>query len=377
MRRAAYCLALSFLFLLVAGPTPAIAQPGPSVLGVGEYPRLVRLKQSGTILASMTSRDAQGYFSPILESTDDGASFHPIGAVRDPEANSGLCCSTLFEVPQQAGLLPPGTLLWAGTVGYEAGRDRRIAIKVWASLNGGRDWVPLGVAARSPNHEGVWEPEFVVDAAGTLWLYYADETEMPRHSQVLSRVSSVNGLDWVDKQVILARDPQRVRPGMAVVTRLADGRFASTYEMCNFGAEYCSPYVKVSHDGVNWGATTDPGVRVTTADGSYFQHSPYLQSVPGGPNGTRLVLGGQTYVGKDGKPSAKNGRVLLANDNFGAGNWFEIPAPVAAPSAKNKTCANYSSPLLPVAGGSRVLQVAVELHNGVCTALFGTGPVAP
>lgn len=384
MRRTVRALALASLLLLGAGIAPAAAGPAPTpppapaagVLGDGQYPRLVRL-DSGAIVASLTTHDDRGDVTRIMESTDEGVSFHPIGEVRDPEAVSGQCCATIFEMPQQVGTLRAGTLLWAGTVGYLAGPDSKVAIKVWSSSDGGRTWTPLGVAARSPGNGGVWEPEFTVDA-GLLWLYYADETESPRHSQVLSRVATLDGMNWWGRHIVQANDQQSLRPGMATIARLPDGRLASTHEMCETGRDRCTPYLKFSDTGLWWGnGTTDPGIQVVADDGSRLKHSPFLTALAGGPHGTRLVLGGQALIDRDGKRDGRSGRVLLVNDNFGLGPWFEIAAPVPVPDPKADTCANYSSPLLPVDGGANLLQIAVTLKDGVCTARFAKGPVGP
>ena len=54
----------------------------------------------------------------VSDRTD--ASFRRIGAIVDLEFRSGLCCGTLYELPQQVGSLPKGTLLWAGSGGAKA-----------------------------------------------------------------------------------------------------------------------------------------------------------------------------------------------------------------------------------------------------------------
>lgn len=385
MRRTVRTVAFALLLLLAGAGVPALAEPAlaappstpaPAELGVGEYPRLARL-QNGTIVASLTAHDGGGNVTRILESTDEGVSFRPIGEVRDPEAAAGQCCATLFEMPQQVGSLPAGTLLWAGSVGYLAGPDSKVGIKVWSSPDGGRTWAPLGVAARSAGNGGVWEPEFAVDA-GLLWLYYADETERPRHSQVLSRVATLDGVNWWGRNIVQANDQQSLRPGMATITRLPDGRLASTHEMCEQGGDRCTPFLKFSDSVLWWGSgATDPGIQVVADDGSRLKHSPFLTAVAGGPNGTRLVLGGQALIDHAGNRDSRSGKVLLVNDNFGLGPWFEIAAPVPVADPRSDTCANYSSPLLPVDGGVNVLQIAVTLKDGVCTARFGKGPVGP
>ncbi|CRK49937.1 conserved exported hypothetical protein [Rhodococcus sp. RD6.2] len=363
---------------IAAPAVPAKAQPAPpepAVLGVGQYPRLARL-DTGAIVASLTTRDAQGDFTQIMESTDEGASFHPIGAVRDPEAVQGQCCSTLFEMPQQVGTLPAGTLLWAGTVGYLPGPAAKVGIKVWSSGDGGRTWAPLGVAARSAGGGGVWEPEFTVDA-GLLWLYYADETEAA-HSQVISRVATIDGVNWWGRHVVQANGEHSLRPGMATIARLPDGRLASTHEMCEVGRDRCTPYLRFSDTGLWWGnGVLDQGIQVMAGDGSKLKHSPYLTALAGGALGTRLVLGGQALVDRDGKRDPRSGKVLFVNDTLGSGPWFEIAAPVPVTDPQSNTCANYSSPLLPVDGGANILQIAVTLKDGVCTARFAKGSAGP
>jgi hypothetical protein len=361
------------LLASVAPPAEAVERQR---LVVGSYPRLVRLEHSaykGRIIAAVSSWDGAGPYAPIFESTDEGASFHQIGEVRDPEGTQGECCGTLYELPQRVGKLRAGTLLWAASYGQGAGAGRRMAIKIWASRDGGRHWSFLSEAARSHNEDGVWEPELGLDAGGTLWLHFADETEAPRFSQVLNRVGSTDGVNWGTKQVTLAISPDRVRPGMPIVRALPDGRYYFAYEICNYGDQYCDPYYKISPDGANFGDPGDPGTRVKTANGNYFQHAQTVALFPGGPNGTRLLMVGQIYTNHRGQPQPTNGQMLLANDDFGAGNWYEVPAPVKVPAAYNNFCPNYSSTLLPVDNGRNVLEIAADYDNGVCTTYFAKG----
>lgn len=376
MRRG-FVLLLAML-LLTGLITPAEAATGQR-LAVGSYPRLVRLENGaykGRIIAAVSSWDAGGPFVPIYESLNEGSTFRKVGEIRDPEDAQGECCGTLYELPRRLGDLRAGTLLWAASYGQGAGADRRMAIKIWASRDAGRHWTFLSEAARSHNRDGIWEPELIMDAGGTLWLHFGDETEAPRFAQVLNRVGSTDGVNWGTKQATLEIPPDRVRPGMPIVRRLPDGRYYFGYEICNYGDRYCDPYFKISPDGANYGAPGDPGTRVTTASGAYFQHAQTVSLFPGGPNGTRLLMVGQIYTTRQGKPLPNNGQVLLANDNLGTGNWYEVPAPVHVPSAYNNFCPNYSSTLLPVDNGRNVLEIAADYDNGVCTTYFGKGPAS-
>lgn len=366
--------------VVAAGLTPAsaVVEKQQLVPGYGSYARLIRLQYSpfgrGHILAALTSEDARGKFTPVMESTDEGASFHKIGEIRDPDGKLGECCGTLYELPQRVGRLRAGTVLWAASYRQDAGAQRRIGIKVWASIDGGKHWSFLSEAARSHNHDGIWEPEFTVDAGGTLWLHYADETQAPKYAQVLNRVATTDGVHWGTKQLTMAIPPDRVRPGMPIIRRLPDGRYWFSYEICNYGDRYCDPYFKISDDGANWGDPADPGTRVMTANGDYFQHAQTVTLFPGGPHGVRIVMVGQIYTNAKGVPQSGNGQVLLANDNLGQGNWYPLPAPIAISGIYNNFCPNYSSTLLPVDGGKNVLEIATEYNLG-CKAYFGKAPL--
>ncbi|WP_410656656.1 sialidase family protein [Amycolatopsis sp. lyj-112] len=378
-RRFSSALALALSLTVIASLLTS-AQAGERkqlVPGYGSYARLIRLEHSpigrGRIVASLTSADERGKFTPIMESTDEGQSFHKIGEVRDPDGRVGMCCGTLYELPQRVGRLRAGTLLWAASYRQEAGPQRRIGIRIWYSRDAGRSWSFLSEAARSHNHDGIWEPEFVVDAGGTLWLHYADETESPQHAQVMNRVATTDGVNWGTKQRTMAIPPHRVRPGMPIIRRLPDGRYYLAYEICNFRDRFCDPYFKISADGANWGDPADPGTRVDTANGNHFQHAQTITLFPGGPKGVRLVMVGQIYTNARGVPQDKNGRVLLANDNFGSGNWYELPAPLHITGIYDNFCPNYSSTLLPVDGGKNVVQISTEFDKG-CKAYFAKGP---
>ena len=371
------CLGSGFVLLvsvfLIGGlVTPAEAADRHRLV-TGAYPRLLRLQYNllfrGRIVAAVSGWDGRGPFAPIYESTDEGASFHKIGEVRDPEGAWGECCGTLYELPRRVGRMPAGTLLWGASYRQEAGVARQVGIRIWASTDGGRHWSFLSEAVRSPDHTGIWEPELTVDNGGTLWLHFADETLEPRHSQVLTRMASTDGITWGPGQLTMAVSPSAARPGMPIVRRLPDGRYYFGYEICNYGDRYCDPYYKISADGADLGDPADPGTRVTTASGAYFQHAQTVAVFPDG----RLVMVGQIYTDRDGQPLPSNGQVLLANDTSGAGHWYELPAPVAVPDPFNDYCPNYSSTLLPVDGGRNVLEIAADYENGICTTYFGKG----
>ncbi|WP_370946377.1 sialidase family protein [Amycolatopsis sp. cg5] len=375
---------ISLLVSLIVGaslltPVAHAQERKQLVPGFGTYARLIRLSHSqagrNRIVASLTTTSTVDNYTTIMESTDEGESFHKISEIHDRDGVDGMCCGTLYELPQMVGRLRAGTLLWAASYGHNGGFNRRVKLKVWASRDSGRTWSFLAEPAGSHNTDGIWEPEFTVDAGGTLWLHYADESEAPQYSQVMNRVSSTDGLNWGTKQRTMAILPHRVRPGMPIIRKLPDGRYYFAYEICNYGDRYCDPYFKISADGANWGDPADPGTRVQTADGNHFQHAQTITLFPGGVNGTRIVMVGQIYVNAAGEPLPGNGATLLANDNFGAGPWYEIAAPLKISGVYNNYCPNYSSTLLPVDNGKNILEIGSEYNSeGTCTAYFAKGP---
>lgn len=370
-----------------ASPAPA-ATAGPSATGTplrdgtGLYPRAVRLAHNGAangrILASVVTFDGNNGIGALHESTDNGATFHEVGRISDPDAaaGQGLCCGTLFELPRAVGALPAGTLLWAASVGQDE-RDRRMALRIWRSNDVGRTWSYLSSCAVATGTGGLWEPEFSIASDGALVCHYADETD-PAHSQKLAAVRSYDGITWQGRHDTVASAPQTDRPGMPMVRRLPNGTYFMSYEICTPGGQYqCVVHYRTSADGWNWGSVTDLGVRPETVDGKYFRATPTIAWSPapdGGANG-RLLLTGQRLLDKDGGVAAESGRTILANTENGSGPWYEIEAPVAVSDPQINYCENYSSPLLPSADGRQVLQIATDFDGTVCKPYFATGSV--
>jgi hypothetical protein len=267
--------------------------------------------------------------------------------------------------------MPAGTLLWAASVGQDGGPGRRTAIKVHVSRDHGATWSFLSEVTRSPNHDGKWEPELSVDAAGHLVCHFADETEAPVFSQVVAREVSADGVTWGPKLETLQMPPDPVRPGMPMVRQLPDGRYLMNYEICNLRPTICGSYTRISDDGADWGNPLDVGTRVVTAEGNYFAHAHTITLMPDG----RLLSVGQMYVDAGGHPVPGNGGTILANDHNGIGPWYPLPAPVVVPNPVNEPCPNFSSTLLPVDGGENVLEVAADYGaDKQCHAYFAKGP---
>ncbi|MGW1602912.1 RICIN domain-containing protein [Streptomyces eurythermus] len=366
--------------------SPTAPAPGPSATGTplrdgtGLYPRAVRLAHNGgangRVLASVVTFDGNNGIGALHESTDNGATFHEVGRISDPDAaaGQGLCCGTLYELPRQVGALPAGTLLWAASVGQDE-QNRRMALRIWRSDDVGRTWSYLSSCAVATGTGGLWEPEFSIASDGALVCHYADETD-PAHSQKLAAVRSYDGVHWQGRHDTVASALQTDRPGMPVVRELPDGTYFMSYEICTPGGQYqCVVHYRTSADGWNWGSVTDLGVRPETVDGKYFRATPTIAWAPapgGGANG-RLLLIGQRLLAKDGSVAAESGRTILANTENGSGPWYEIEAPVDVSDPQVNYCENYSSPLLPSADGRQVLQIATDFDGTVCKPYFATG----
>jgi hypothetical protein len=360
------------------------------------YPRLVRLehqsdtRRNGRIVASLTEHAGGRWQAGFHASSDDGATFARIGALVDAEFAKGLCCGTLFEMPQAVGALPAGTLLYSASIGADtpgAFMEHRIyrsddggaSFRRIEGATCGRSSVPRTVGALG---SGIWEPEFLVAADGSLACIYSDETE-PGKSQVLKLTATSDGTSWSPPRVIVAGPAPSDRPGMAGVRKLPSGRYAMTFETCSTARLDCAAHLMISTDGLAWGALGELGTRPQTAAGQYFRHAPTLAwtGAPGRATGG-FVLIGQIVAGDGaGVDVSANGRAFLLNERAdGGGEWRLAAAPIglaSAPQASN-WCQNYSTPLLPSPDGRQILMMQTDsTAQGGCEARFGRGPLPP
>lgn len=347
---------------------------------VAMYPRAVRLAHNGNangeIIASATTFTDRGGEAAIFRSTDDGASFAQVASipVTQQHGSPGLCCGTLFELPQTVGELTEGTLLYAGSAGQDAGDARRMSLDIWQSSDRGTSWSYLSSCATAPNNGGLWEPEFSVDAQGRLVCHYADETDFVDGTQRLARVVSTDGVTWEDRQITVQSLPESTRPGMPVVRQLPNGEYLMTYEICgqpgDDGRHDCATYLRRSADGSDWGDPNDRGTLLSSETGRFFAHAPTVAVTDDGT----LLLVGQRLKESDGAIAAGTGRTVMVNSDGGNGPWREIAAPVEVPDPPNEPCPNYSSALTPLAGSSTFLEIATDTdQDGVCHAYFATG----
>ena len=360
------------------------------------YPRLVRLshqadsRRNGTIVASVTENLNGVWQAGFHASVDDGARFQRVGALVDVEFAKGLCCGTLFELPQAVGSIAAGTLLYAASVGADAA-GALMAQRIYRSDDAGATFRRIDGAycgrssvPRSPGGagSGIWEPEFLVAADGSLACIYSDETE-PGRSQVLKLTATRDGVAWSTPHVIVAGAASSDRPGMAVVRKLPSGRYAMSFENCSAARLDCAVRLKLSDDGLDWGAVGTLGARPETAAGQYFRHAPTLAwtTVAGQPRGVLALIGQIVSADNAGVDVSGSGRVLFVDDSGeGGGEWRMVPAPIGLQSAPTVTnwCQNYSTPLLPSADGAQILLMQTDgTAEGGCAARFGRGRLSP
>ena len=357
-----------FLILAILGLAASVANAatGTYLSNSTLYPRLVRLQHNppgvnGQIIASTNGN--------IFRSTDGGASFTFLDTVPVISGSSEYCCATLFEMPQAVGSLSAGTLLFAAT--YFVGASR--AIEVYRSTDQGQTWnySSTPVSGGDSSH-GLWEPQFSIADDGALVMFWSDETDSCC-SQKLAQIRTYNGVNWQDQTNTVASAVNSDRPGMAVVSKLPSGVFFMSYELC--GPAACTVFYRTSTDGWNYGSASNTGTRIQTTSGQYFEHAPTNAWSPSviSSNGS-LLLVGQVLYESNGSVSSQNGQVLFVNNSAdGSGYWYTIAAPVQVPTAYDNYCPNYSSPLLPSADGTTLLEMASDYNSAnQCVTYFAS-----
>ena len=368
----AYALTTLLVVLGSAANAATLLSPAPAFNG-----RVVRLEHAPRPedrhwLVATALVPAGGKHANVYLADRDNAPFRQIGEISDPAFGSGLCCGTLYELPQQVGSLQAGTLLLAASVGK---KTERMATRIYRSNDEGRSWSYLSeIRAAKPG--GIWEPEFTVGRDGALILFFSDETDQAGHSQTIKKVRTYDGLQWRDMGYVVASAKQRDRPGMPVTRRLADGQWMMTYELG--GPAHFIVYYRLSDDGWDWGGPIHVGSEIRLPNGAFPAHAPRFTVMPGGA----ILLVAQLIETPELKLGARNGRVLLVNS---AGNpatpWRTIPAPVPVPDACSETChpqhdwcPNYSSARLPSEDGTQVLEFASDWRGKECITSYAWAP---
>lgn len=236
----------------------------------------------------------------IFESQDKGQTWNQISEVKEQHNfTNGQPWGNryqpfLYELPEQIGNLPKGTIL---CVGNSIPNDlSKTSIDLYYSVDHARSWKYLSTVAtggtadvNTTNNGPVWEP-FLKVINHQLVCYYSDERDKPAHSQKLAHQVSVDGLHWQNEVDDVAFKSPTARPGMVTVTQMSNGKYIMTYEVVNSG-EWRTNY-KISNDGLNWNAS-DEGQRLA------YGGAPYVTTMPDGTIVANTDGSSDLYINKD------------------------------------------------------------------------------
>ena len=274
----------------------------------------------------------------LYGSRDDGDHWNFLSNVTDqPHANDKLWQlrwqPNISEMPRASGDLKAGTLLLAANATGSDAQGRVITedLQLYASTDGGHSWryrgsiIQGGGRPESKDNKGVWEPDMHILDDGRMVAYYSSEQHKAAgYNQLLAhKVSTDGGRHWGRETFDVAIPGGVQRPGMAIVQRLPDGRYAMTYENID-GPRNGQVFIKYSRDGLDWGDPADHGDPVMTASGVFPEACPVVRWFPqGGPEGVIVVSAERAGGGGD-----EGGHALYWNNASGRGPWWQVAAPV-------------------------------------------------
>ena len=273
-------------------------------------------------------------------------------------------------MPQQLHTLKAGTLFWATSVGTDRTPRTNCSIRIYISTDHARSWHFYSTAVSG--NTGLWEPAFTVDNKNRLVIFFSsEEYKASGYNQIIAhRISKDGGLTWSSDVKDVAVNDNIKRPGMPTIIKLQNKNYIMCYEVCGLN---CDVYIRTSPDGDNWGNAADLGTRVESISGNHFSHAPTIAYTNNGtPNGMLLVIGQVLNKNSDNTISDDNGKVFMINTNNGKGLWTELPAPVSSASDGKNPCENYSSQLLPLADGKKILELALKKVNGACRLFYNS-----
>lgn len=201
------------------------------------YPRVIRIKHhtesKGNILVTFEHYMNREPSFPIYRSTDNGETWQLLSEVEDTKNRWGMKYQPhLFELPQQVGEFPAGTIFCSGNSIPE---DKSATdLLVYVSRNGGKSWEFLSSIVRGgraiyPNEKEipVWEPFLGLDKSGKLVAYYSDERyDFDKFDQLLAhKVSEDGGKTWGKEVFDVAVPDSKTRPGMAITAKLPNEKY--------------------------------------------------------------------------------------------------------------------------------------------------------
>jgi hypothetical protein len=331
-------------------------------------------EDAGTILATWENYSSEPPYFPIYRSTDKGRTWSEISKVKDEVNGWGLRYQPqLFELPEDIGGFPAGTILLAGSaipenlaktqIDLYASTDRgSVKFKSFLVLNGvlticSVTWKFISHVARGgkalPNNgeTPVWEP-FLMMYQHKLILYYSDQRD-PKHGQKLLHQVTSDLRKWEAPVDDTAYPEYKARPGMTTVALLPNGKYIMTYEYCGAKEGGCPLHFRIAADPTKFNSAPDHLLRAS--DGNVPSGSPYVVWTPaGGPQGTIVVSSG-------GKPE------LFLNKNLGApgSEWKKVGTSAPTSYTRSLLVLDDKRSILIVGGG-----VLNGKNNKVTASIF-------
>ncbi|KAF2791256.1 glycoside hydrolase family 93 protein [Melanomma pulvis-pyrius CBS 109.77] len=238
--------ALLFSFAHGQAPKPV----GEAVLlgAGGTYPRATKLAD-GSLLGVYTHFDGGNSIITTVKSTDNGASWTPIGVVDSaPSATRDLDNGYVHQ-------LPNGNIV-CGFRNHDKdsnGKFTYFRITICGSEDGGVTWKFLSQAAEDPaGPNGNWEPFFETALDGSLQVYYSRENAGNDQDSLLRR-STDGGVTWTSAQTISGEDVT-ARDGMLGVARIAADSPTKLAIFESGAPGFTVHTVRSEDDGVTWGS---------------------------------------------------------------------------------------------------------------------------
>ncbi len=340
---------LSTLALCIAGTIirPSVAQDatdtfvGTRLADGSGYVTVTRIEHGsaedkGRLLMAFEQHGMDGI--PLWESRDGGDHWRFLMNVTDQQHQHDPHWQLrwqphLTELQRASSDLPAGTLvLSANATGNDPkGRVAEEDLQVYVSTDAGKTWhyrssiIKGGGHPEDKDNKGVWESNIHVLDDGRMVAYYSTEQHKAEgYNQALAhKVSDDGGKHW-GREVLDVAIPGGVqRPGMAIVTRLGDKRYAMTYENID-GPKNGQVFIKFSRGGLDWGDPRRHGEPVMTLSGFWPAACPVVTWFPvGGSEGVIIVS-----AERGGGGAEEGGRDLYWNNASGRGPWWEVRAPV-------------------------------------------------
>ncbi|CAO2650172.1 Nn.00g014640.m01.CDS01 [Neocucurbitaria sp. VM-36] len=230
----------------------------------GTYPRAIKLADGKTLLGAYTDRRGDNTTITTVRSTDNGASWSPIGVVdTGPKTTKDVDNPYVYERPDGKILCAFRNHDRSGSTTYSVYR-----ITLCISEDGGVSWKYLQTPTSDPGGvTGNWEPFLQRALDGSTQLYYSRETSGTDQDSLL-RLSTDGGASWSAADVISGEGIE-TRDGMVGVAHTPDDNSptkVAIFETGNpsLGVPFSVWTVRTENDGAQW---SDVRTRVYQPEG--------------------------------------------------------------------------------------------------------------